>query len=85
MKKEQLELLDMIRVLGFNLYDTALFLDTHPYDQQALRCYDKFQKLLEKAVDEYNLYFGPMTMDSVKVENEWTWVKQPWPWEREAN
>lgn len=85
MKKEQLELLDLIRVLGFNLYDTALFLDTHPCDGQALRCYEKFQKLLEKAVDEYNLYFGPMTMDTVKAENEWTWVKQPWPWEREAN
>lgn len=85
MKKEQLELLDLIRVLGFNLYDTVLFLDTHPYDTQALRCYEKFQKLLEKAVDEYNLYFGPMTMDSAKVENEWIWVKQPWPWEREAN
>ena len=85
MKKEQNELLDLIRVLGFNVYETALFLDTHPYDQQALEYYDKFQKLLQKAVEEYTMYFGPLNMDQVKVENEWTWGKAPWPWEREAN
>lgn len=85
MKQEQCELLELIRVLSFNLFDTALFLDTHPCDKQALKCYEKFQKLLEKAVNEYNTYFGPMTLDNVNAENGWTWGSMPWPWEREAN
>ena len=85
MKKEQYELLDLIRVLGFNLYDTVLFLDTHPCDQQALKYYKKYQALLEKAMKEYTTYFGPLTINDVKVENTWTWGEEPWPWEREAN
>ena len=85
MKKEQRELLDLIRVLGFNVFDTVLFLDTHPCDQKALNNYKKYQQLLEKATKEYTTYFGPLTTDNVTVEDMWTWGEQPWPWEREAN
>lgn len=85
MKKEQKELLDLIRVLGFNLYDTVLFLDTHPCDKQALKNYKKYQALLDKAMKEYAAYFGPLTINDVKVEDGWTWGQEPWPWEREAN
>ncbi|MBP3888597.1 MAG: spore coat protein CotJB [Cellulosilyticum sp.] len=85
MKKEQCELLDLIRVLGFNLYDTVLFLDTHPCDEKALKNYKKYQALLDKAMKEYATYFGPLTINDVKVEKTWTWGEEPWPWEREAN
>lgn len=85
MKTEQSELMDLIRVLAFNAFDTVLFLDTHPYDQQALKNYKKYQELLEKAQQEYVTYFGPLTTDNAKVDNEWTWGSTPWPWEREAN
>lgn len=85
MKKEQSELLDLIRVLGFNVYDTVLFLDTHPNNKKALSYYKKYQQLLEKAVKEYTTYFGPLTIDTAEVENKWTWGDDPWPWEREAN
>lgn len=85
MKKEQRELLELIRVLGFNVFDTVLFLDTHPCDQKALSHYKKYQQLLEKATKEYTTYFGPLTTDNATVEDMWTWGEQPWPWEREAN
>ena len=85
MKKEQCELLDLIRVLGFNLYDTVLFLDTHPCNQQALKNYKKYQALLDKAMKEYQMYFGPLTINDVKGEKTWAWGEGPWPWEREAN
>ena len=85
MKKEQYELLDLIRVLGFNVYDTVLFLDTHPCDKQALKNYKKYKQLLDKAMKEYAAYFGPLTINDVEVENSWAWGEQPWPWEREVN
>ncbi|MBE6021639.1 MAG: spore coat protein CotJB [Cellulosilyticum sp.] len=85
MNKEQCELLDLIRMLNFNLFDTALFLDTHPCNQQALKNYEKFRQLLKQAVKEYTQYFGPLTIDDVETQNEWTWGRDPWPWEREAN
>lgn len=84
-KNEQSELMDLIRVLGFNVFDTVLYLDTHPCDQQALRNYKKYQELLQKAQKEYTTYFGPLTTDHADVDDEWTWGEGPWPWEREAN
>lgn len=85
MKAEQRELMDLIRVLGFNVFDTVLFLDTHPYNEEALKYYQKYQRLLEKAQKEYAMYFGPLTTDAAESENEWTWGEEPWPWESEAN
>jgi len=85
MKKEQRELLDLIRVLGFNVFDAVLFLDTHPCNQKALSHYKNYQQLLERAVKEYTTYFGPLTTDNANVDDVWTWAEQPWPWEREAN
>ena len=85
MKAEQRELMELIQVLGFNVFDTVLFLDTHPYNEEALQNYKKYQKLLEKAQKEYSMYFGPLTTDVADVDNGWTWGEEPWPWEREAN
>ena len=79
------ELLDLIRVLGFNMFDAVLFLDTHPDNQQALEHYQNYKQLMNQATNEYTTYFGPLSSDDVNVSNEWTWVKAPWPWEREAN
>lgn len=85
MDNEQRELLDLIRILGFNAFDAVLFLDTHPYDQQALEHFNKYQQLLERAVKEYNNYFGPLSTDTSGAKQEWTWGEGPWPWESEAN
>lgn len=79
------ELLDLIRILGFNMFDAVLFLDTHPNNQQALEHYKKYHQLMQQAVQEYTTYFGPLTSDDVNANNEWTWTETPWPWEREAN
>lgn len=85
MKKEQCELLDLIRVLGFNVYDTVLFLDTHPENQCAIDNYNKYSQLLDKAMKEYETYFGPLTIYNAVSDCKWSWVEEPWPWESEAN
>lgn len=79
------ELLDLIRILGFNMFDAVLFLDTHPQDPQALEHYKKYQQLMNQATQEYIKYFGPLTSADVNTNNDWTWGETPWPWEREAN
>ena len=62
-------LLQNITEISFAAYDTLLFLDTHPDDQQAMA--------------EYGRQFGPLTVDcaSVAAGNHWQWINQPWPWE----
>ena len=78
------ELMRKIQILHFNLYDTALYLDTHPMDQTALHYYHKIQEAKEEAESEYNACYGPLTINDVQSENKWTWIEKPWPWEMEA-
>lgn len=79
----QKELFNKIRVLEFVIYDAALFLDTHPTDQEALSYYHNNREMLNVAVEEYTSCYGPLTMDSVVSKNKWTWIETPWPWELE--
>lgn len=74
-------LLKRVQVCDFVLYDTALFLDTNPTNQQALAYYKKFQVLRKEAVKEYTSRFGPLTQRGYDGGPRWTWVDNPWPWQ----
>lgn len=80
----RLELFRKIQIYGFNIADTALYLDTHPMDPLALDYYARIRDLNRKAIAEYTSSYGPITMDDVNVDNKWTWIEHPWPWETEA-
>ena len=43
--------------------------------------YKKYKKLYKEAAEEYTRYFGPLVNENVNVDNGWTWVEGPWPWE----
>lgn len=82
--KEQLY--HYITMLRFSAYDTALFLDTHPDDKEALCYFQKNNELLEEALKEYARLYGPLNMATVSSEDTcWEWIKQPWPWEGGCN
>jgi spore coat protein JB len=73
-----------VQTLGFVVADVALFLDTHPYDDAALQFYQKYKALSDLAIAEFEALYGPISMDRVNVENGWSWIDHPWPWELEA-
>ena len=58
------ELLDWINVVSFAVDDVKLFLDTHPYDEEALQYYEKKKKQRVQAMKEYAKYYGPLTLDT---------------------
>jgi len=70
-----------LQVLGFALYDTVLFLDTHPCDQGALDYYDKVSATYETTKKQYEDAFGPLTVKNVNTDHGWSWTASPWPWE----
>lgn len=78
-------LLRKIQVYGFALYDTALFLDSHPDDNGALDYYDKMSAAYNQAKMQYEDTFGPLMITNVDTDNGWSWTAFPWPWEYEAN
>ncbi len=70
-----------IQVLDFALVETALFLDTHPCDFEALRYYRIIRKKLARLERLYECKFGPLTNQGVDTEFGWEWATCPWPWE----
>lgn len=85
MKQGQLtrqQLLHYIDMVSFAVLEANLFLDTHPGDQEAMEYFRNFNKLRNKAMDEYAERFTPLTISTASTSQErWKWVYGPWPWE----
>lgn len=81
MPTNQMQLLQLISQLSFAAFDAGLYLNTHPTDLNALEYYNHINCMSQQAAAEYNAMYGPLTMESVRSNNEWTWINEPWPWE----
>ena len=78
------KLFDTIQKYGFALDEIRIYLDTHPNCKNGLEFFHKYKKLQNEAVSEYNRLYGPLTSEQVESNEHWTWVNEPWPWERSA-
>ena len=79
------ELMHKIQETGFAVYDTVLFLDSHPTCRMALDFYNDNKRMYENYVAEYEKNFGPLTVGGQPADaDSWTWIQGPWPWELEA-
>lgn len=74
-----------IQMYSFALDEIRLYLDTHPTCKNGLEYFHRYKKLYNDAVDEYVRLYGPLRADQVDCHDCWTWVNEPWPWERSAN
>ncbi len=74
-------LLKQIQAYDFTLYDTLLYLDAYPDSKEAQCHYNKYSKLSQRAKQEYEQKYGPLTMP--KETDTWQWTKGPWPWQSE--
>ena len=74
-------LLEQIRAYSFVKNELELYLDTHPNCIAALEYYNKILAELNGLVDKYENTSGPLTASGVRSEDNWTWVKEPWPWQ----
>ncbi|WP_297956864.1 spore coat protein CotJB [uncultured Ruminococcus sp.] len=75
-------LLGKIKKYDFTLKELNLYLDTHPNCRRALAMFRKYKELRSDAAEEYTRRFGPITPEQVSDSRRWTWVDDPWPWER---
>ena len=66
----------------FTLYDLALYLDTHPFDEDALEVYQDLSKEAIKLRENYEAKYGPLMQKEAACDCEWKWINNPWPWER---
>ena len=73
-----------LQTMGFVLQELALYLDTHRDDKEAFEVFRTFQKLYAKGREKYEKEYGPLTHMSA-MENEYSWLNDPWPWEYAGN
>jgi spore coat protein JB len=79
---EKSMLLSKIKKYDFTLKELNLYLDTHPDCRRALAMFRKYSDLRKNAVDEFTRRFEPLTSDRSEDNERWTWIDDPWPWER---
>ena len=56
------ELFNWVSMLGFCAFDMALYLDTHPDDEEALNYFNQCNELYRSAKDAYEEQFGSLRM-----------------------
>lgn len=73
-----------LMALDFKLYDLQLYLNTHPFDRDALEMYQELADEAEEARMKYEEMYGPLKAINGATDCEWLWIKNPWPWERKV-
>lgn len=70
--------------ISFAMDELRLFLDTHPRDTKALAAVSELGKKRRESIERYRELYGPLDAYSAGGSEVWNWLRQPWPWEKEA-
>lgn len=79
---ERKMLLNKIQKFDFALKELNLYLDTHPDCRRALALFDNYRSIKQAAEAEFNQKYGPITPEQSNDSQHWSWIDDPWPWER---
>lgn len=75
------QLMQWLNMVSFAVDDIALYLDTHPEDEEALKYFDYYVEQRKVALCAYAEKYGPLTIDTARTGNYWDWSDVPLPWE----
>ena len=76
------ELLYKIQMYTFALKDLILYLDVHPTDENILGEYQKIKNTLNDLKAKYENNYNPLCASNVDSDDTWTWINNPWPWDK---
>ena len=85
--KEPLPLthLHELQSLAFAITELGEYLDTHSNDKNAFRMYQNYVRMYNEGKAHYESIHGPLTQNAAAQQDSYTWLKDPWPWDYEAN
>ena len=76
------KLMNRIQAVSFALYDTILYLNTHPDDREALAKFNEYNDMRRGLMEEYSSLYGPVNTDFINTDSgTWNWIDAPWPWQ----
>lgn len=84
MNQEGMRMLKDISIVDFVLVDLTLYLDTHPYDQNAMEYFNHYSRIKNRMSREFSMKYFPLTKDMAESNKEWRWGSAPLPWEGEC-
>ena len=84
LSQEGMRMLNDIRIVDFVLVDLSLYLDTHPFDQEAMEYFNHYVRIKNKMSRDFSMRFFPLTKDLAESNKEWRWGAAPLPWEGEC-
>ena len=70
-----------LQVLGLAVQELALYLDTHPEDEEAFEALKTYIRMSMEGQRRYAEQYGPISFDDVRFGDTYTWVDAPWPWQ----
>lgn len=76
------ELMKRLMEYKFAINDMALYLDTHPCDEKALKLHNEYVCEFKKIKEKYESEFGPLSIET-EMDSWSKWVDDRWPWEGE--
>lgn len=83
-ENKQSMLLDIQR-LSFVLVDLNLFLDINPDCQEAIADFNQVFAQYWEIRGNYEMHYGPLAnFGHCPANYPWSWVNDPWPWERKS-
>lgn len=80
---DKCKLLERISALEFVIADLKLFLDTHPAEKEALDAYRAYVEEVKELRTQYTAFYGPLQAENYEPETCWTWIDNPWPWDKQ--
>lgn len=80
MDRTQMDLLVEIMQENFVLVETALYLDTHPNDETALRLHNSTSQRYHQLLAMYESRYSPLRNTSMS-RYPWGYIDEPWPWD----
>lgn len=79
-------LLKRLTILDFLAVDLQLYLDTHPDDKKAIEKYNSVVAEADTIREQYENHIGPLfSFRSQSDCNDFSWIDNPWPWEKDFN
>lgn len=74
-------LLNDINVIDFALVEFTQYLDTHPFDKNAMEYFNHYARIKNQLMKEFSMKYYPLTKDLAESSCEWRWGMAPLPWE----
>lgn len=74
-----------LQTLAFAITELGEYLDTHSNDREAINLFRSYTQLYREGCERYEAMHGPLTQKSAAEQGSYNWLKDPWPWDFDAN